>query len=303
MKYGKITALLLMLLLITGILFGCGSAYKSDDVPFDNEMAQEVTEAPAGSLLEDGELPPAEGQSPDQKLIRTVSIHAETEDLDKFLTGLNEKIVELNGYVEQQEIYNGSAYAGRRYRNLHMTIRIPAENLETFAGQVEEAANVVSKNTSTEDVTLSYVDTESRIEALKTEQTRLMELLKQAESMEDLLEIEGRLTDVRYELESFESQLRVLENKVSYSTVELSAEEVVEFTPVEEETVWQRISHGFVDSLKGLGNGIVECFVFIMANLPYLLVIGGIIALIVFLIIHGRKKRRNRKNQKPESEK
>ena len=67
----------------------------------------------------------------------------------------------------------------------------------------------------TENVTLQYVSTESRVKALETEQTRLLELLENAETMEDLLTIEARLTDVRWELENYASQLRVLDNQVN----------------------------------------------------------------------------------------
>ncbi len=36
-----------------------------------------------------------------------------------------------------------------------------------------------------------------------------MELLSTAENMEDLLAIESKLSDIRYEIESYESQLRL----------------------------------------------------------------------------------------------
>ena len=56
---------------------------------------------------------------------------------------------------------------------------------------VSEIGNVTQKNESVEDVTLQYVDVESRKKALETEQERLMELLSSAENMEDLLAIES----------------------------------------------------------------------------------------------------------------
>ena len=68
-------------------------------------------------------------------------------------------------------------------------------------------------------MTLQYVDLESHKKALTTEQDRLIELMEQAETVEDIITIEGRLSEVRYQLESMESQLRTYDNKIDYSTV------------------------------------------------------------------------------------
>mgnify|MGYP002226154573 CR=1 FL=1 len=85
-------------------------------------------------------------------------------------------------------------------------------------------------------MTLTYVDLQSHRDALQTEQERLLQLLEQAESIEDIITIEQRLSDVRYQLESMESQLRSYDNQVDYSTVYLYIDEVEVYTPVEEET-------------------------------------------------------------------
>ena len=139
------------------------------------------------------------------------------------------------------------------------------------------------------------MDTESRLAALETEEERLLELLAQAETMSDLLEIESRLTDVRYELESAASQLRLYDNQIDYATIYLSIDEVLEYTPVEEPGIWERITDGFADSLKGLGDGIVNLGVWIVVNSPYLVVYGLILAGVWVCI---RKLRRRRKNKK-----
>ena len=118
-----------------------------------------------------------------------------------------------------------------------------------------------------------------------------------AETMTDLLEIEARLTDVRYELESVTSQLNVLKNQVSYSTVNLYISEVIEYTPVEEETFWQRVTGGFRESLEDLGNAIVDITVFLLTKLPYIVVLG-VITLVVIVII--RRARRTKLKTPPQ---
>ena len=154
---------------------------------------------------------------------------------------------------------------------------------------------MVSSSRSAEDITLSYVDTETRITALETERERLLELMEQAETMSDLLEIESRLTDVNYELERYGSRLRTMDNQVSYATIYLSVREVKEYTPVAEQTLWEKISSGFLDSLKGLGTGIVNFFAWIVIKLPYLVVYGLILWGLGILIHRWRRRRAARK--------
>lgn len=285
MKMKNIVALLLVALLLTG----CGAkSVASDSVSYDtNEMIAETGAAMAPEML-DTKTTVEEGR----KWIVTMDMSVETQDLDAALSQLGDQIGGFEGYVENQNIHNGSSYSGRRYRSANLTIRIPVAKTEEFTAQVGDICHVVSQNKQQEDVTLTYVATESRLNALKTEETRLLELLAQAEDMSDLLQIEARLTDVRYELESVTSQLRVLENQVDYATIHLFIEEVRDYTDTEEDkTVWQRISGGFVDSLRGIATGALELAIWTLANLPYLVLFGGIGFAIVVIVKKFRKRK------------
>ena len=292
---------LLVITLCVGLLTGCGGgkgASTDAAVGVLNDAAEgyvEYSKESATSLSGSGSsVTPVEATN--QKLIRKFNIEAETEDLDGLLTAITEKIRQLGGYIQEQETYNGSPSAQRRYRRSTMTIRIPADKLDEFVEKVTEESNIISSNETTDDVTLNYVAIESRIAALQTEQTRLLELLAKAETTADLLEIEKRLTEVRTDLESITSELRVLDNQVNYGTVHLSVSEVKEYTVVEEpETVWQRIGTGFMQSLKGLGNFFTDLFVFIIVASPYLVFIAVIIV-VVLLIIRASKKKKQKKN-------
>lgn len=238
-----------------------------------------------------------------QKLIRTMTLETETEDLDTLLASLDQKIKTLGGYVENKNIRNGSANASRRYRYANLTIRVPVDQLDAFVEHVSGASNVVHYSENAKDITLSYVATQSRITALETEQTRLLELLAQAENMSDLLQIEQRLTDVRTELEQVTSQLRLYDNLVDYGTIELSVTEVQEYTPVEKETMWQRMGSGLKSSWQALGEFSENLLVFVVSALPWLIPLCIILAL---LIVAGKKRRARRaerkakKTQQPE---
>jgi len=305
MKGTKFFALLLALLLL---LTACGGSSVSQKA--DYAVREEaVAEAPmamnaASDTLTTSGSGGSTAMPENRKWIITVDMNAETDDLDAMLGALDERILAMNGYVEDQSIYNGSAYADRRYRNANLTVRIPAETVEQFTEEVSGISNVVRKQTYKEDVTLRYVDTESRKKALETEETRLLERLAQAETMSDLLEIEGRLTEVRYQLESAASQLRTYDNQINYATIYLYIEEVQEYTPVAEKTVWQRITEGFADSLEDLGESLVDIFVWLIVASPFLLVYGGILAVIILLTRKLRKgvKLRRKKNAPPQEE-
>ena len=293
----KLTALLLAALMVAALFAGCG-AQASDSyngMEMGNRVEMDMAEPGEGiyGSTADSSTGSSGTQFKDQKLIKTVELRAETEDLDALLPQLVDKISALGGYTEYQNIYNGSAYGNYyRSRSAEITIRIPADKLSQFVTEVEGFSNVISKTESVDDVTLQYVDTQGRLEALQAEHDRLVELMDQAETLTDLLTIEERLTDVRYELESVASRLRVLENQVSYATIELYIDEVEVLTEVEEPSVWQRISTGFVENLKDVGDALVDLFVWIITYSPQLLILAGVITLIVWLC---RRALRNRK--------
>ena len=294
----KILSLLLCAALLLG-LTACGGSSKTEVMYSAGAMAEQAApmEAPMaadnavslkGSNAGSTALP--EGR----KWIITIDMNVETDDLELLMADLDQKINALGGYVEDQNIHNGSNYASRRYRNANLTIRIPDENVDQFTSEVSGLANVVSQNLRREDISLKYVATSSRVTALETEEARLLELLAEADNMTDLLEIEARLTDVRYELENYASQLRLYDNQIDYATIYLNISEVQEYTPVEEPTFFERIKTTFSDALEGLGNGIVNITVFLVGNSPDILTFG-IIALVVFKLRKRRGEAPSRK--------
>ena len=283
------------------VLAGCGaSSIKStmDQAVREDAGMGEVTESmkveSETGLSSSSAAPQVEDSN--RKLIKTVEMTVETKEYDEMLAGLNEQIKAYGGYVEHMNTYNGSIYSGRSYsRNASMTIRVPEDKLEEFLEEVTNISNVVRRSEKVDDVTLAYVDLSSHKEALQTEQMRLLELLKKAESVEDIITIEKRLSDVRYQIESMESQLRTYDNQISYSTVYLEIDEVKELTPVKEETVWEQISGGFVDSLVSLKDGFVEIVIWVAVNSPFLVIWAAVIIVFVLLIRRHAAKSRIRK--------
>ena len=297
----KYLSLLLSLALLAVLLTGCGSAGKSaasyDSGMVEYAVSDEAAMAPAeGAAMKNTAADTGSTQLPqNRKWIVTVNLTAETDDLDALRSALDEKIAALNGYVEDQSVYNGSIYdSGRRYRSANLTVRIPADSIDAFLQDVGGLANIVRQNKSIEDVTLSYVATESRLKALETEEARLLELLSQAETMTDLLEIEARLSEVRSELENYASQKRLYDNQIDYATIYIAIEEVQEYTPTEEPSLWERIRDGFKDNLEGVGEGLLDVLVWFIVSIPTLVVLA-VVVLILVLIVRGIRRRRKAK--------
>ena len=301
----KYLSIVLCLLLAAALLTGCGSSKSSSAQSYDMEyavessavMADSASGALNGSAADTGSTVLPESR----KWIVTVNLTAETDDLDALRSALDEKIAAFQGYVEDLSAYNGSTYSsGRRYRSANLTIRIPADQVDAFLQDVGGIANIVRQNKSIEDVTLSYVATESRLKALETEEARLLELLSQAENMSDLLEIEERLSEVRYELENYASQKRLYDNQIDYATVYLAIEEVQEYTPVEEPTLWERIRDGFKDNLESVGEGLLDVLVWFIVSIPTLVVLAIVVLIVVLTVKRIRRRRAAKKAAKQQ---
>ena len=290
------TISLVLLLLLIGLLAGCGAKSESampaaaPEAAAPMEQTEEVIFDESATGADDG----GTAMPIDQKLIRTVYMDAETQSMTDLLAWMDSRVTSLGGYYEQKSVYRrGSRDDGSYYHSGDFMIRIPAENLDQFVSQVGEKANVTSNSESTENVTLQYVSTQSRVEALEVEQDRLLELLENAETMEDLLTIEERLTDVRWELENYASQLRVLDNQVNYSTIHLSVWEVDEPTVIAERTVWQKIGDGFAENAGDVWDGLVNFFIWLITAIPYLIplaLIAGVVVVVLKLTVFRKKK-------------
>lgn len=218
-----------------------------------------------------------------RKLIKTVRLEMQTKEFDALTDGLVKKVQEMDGYIESSAMW-GNSYYNSSTRSSEYTVRVPADRLNEFIDVVGGLGNITYKNESVEDVTLQYVDVESRKKALETEQDRLLELLEQAENLEDLLAIESRLSEVRYELENYGSQKRYLDNQIDYSTVYLTVTEVERITETGKKTFFEEIAERFGNSLYTVGFGMREFVIVLVGSLPVLAVWVLVIAVVVLAV-------------------
>lgn len=296
-------ALMFAFVMVMGLLTACGVTAPqvmkevSYDAYYEPEtyIASEDVAYGTGAVANrsNKSAAPAAELPQNHKWIITMSLNAETNDLDAALAAVSSRINGMGGYIESQQINNNSSY--RRTRSASMTVRIPAEVVDDFVNEVSGVTNITSNSRFVRDVTLAYTDTEGRVNALKTEEQRLLELMEQAEKMSDLLEVESRLTEVRYQLESYASQLRLYDNQIDYATVDIYITEVETYTPVEQPGFFQRIREGLADSIVDLGETIVNVIVWLIVDLPYLIVLALLLWGCTVLVKRQLRKRKAKK--------
>ncbi|MDD3193465.1 MAG: DUF4349 domain-containing protein [Oscillospiraceae bacterium] len=290
-------------ILLFSMLTGCsavGMADKSNSTAAytpmaqgENELVQQDTDTGEAGFSASSAMAPA-NLSVDRKIIWTVDMEVETLTFDAFLSSLEEAVQTFGGYMEGSSISGDSIqYTSNRYGTL--TIRIPSGKLDDFLSQVGQIGTVTYTNKSSEDVTLDYVDIESRIATLKVEQERLLALLESAQDLESVIQLESRLSEVRYQLESYTSTQNRYDSLIDYSTVSLSVREVQRVTAVHDQSVGQRIAAGWSETIYQLKNGVVDFFVWFVVNLPYLLIWALFAGLILWFCLRYTKKRRSQK--------
>lgn len=234
-----------------------------------------------------------------RKVIKTANLNLQTLEFEVFSAALEQKIAETGAYLQYADVSGSDYYGGRKSANY--TIRVPEANLDLFLAGIEGIATVTNKTLGEEDVTLSYVDTEARIKTLEIEQERLLALLEKAEDLDSIIMLEQRLSEVRYSIESYQSKLRTYDDKITYSTVRIYVYEVTRVQEKEPETVWERISSGWADTMYDISTGAQDFLVWAVVNLPYL-VFWGIVLVVLVVVLKKKKAKRIARKSGKQSE-
>ena len=184
-----------------------------------------------------------------------------------------------------------------RYGNY--VIRLPEENFSAFLDQSGTLGYVVRRSESSENVSQAYYDTETRLAAQRTKQERLQALLAEAEVMEDIISLESALSDVEYEIEQYSSTMNQYDSLVSFSTIDLTLQEVTKVTeePGETSSLGAKMAAGFSASLEGLVDGFQGMLIWISYH------VFGLVVLAAAGVVIGRSiLRKKRKESRKEGQ-
>ncbi|WP_419957565.1 DUF4349 domain-containing protein [Psychrobacillus psychrotolerans] len=255
----------------------------SDSAEFETKEEQSVdAEREQESVAEETAAPST------RMIIHQARISTNVKDLKKAQHNMEQRVKDYGGYIVESNVYleSDETSSGK------MIVRIPEKHFETFLSEAElEASKVLEKNVTGQDVTEQYVDLSSRVKSKRAVEERLLAFMKDAEKTEDLLKISSDLAKVQEEIEVLVGKIKYLENQTSFSTIELTMFENRVIIPEIENkdlNTWEKTKKQFITStnaLLSIGSGII---VFIVGNLPVLILVT-IITVAVFWIIKKRK--------------
>lgn len=305
--------MLIMCMILTVGLTACGSTYDSasewnknsgyapgfesdmsfDDYDSDNTNGNDIENINNGDYS--------------QKLILRYSREYQSKDFDKSYAYIENKVKEFGGYIESSNIY------GYIDRTASLVLRIPTARVDEFLKEDGELGTRISNSQSAEDITLQYYDVKAHIETLETKRTRLLELLKDAKDVADIITIESQLSDCEYEINKLTSTMKLYDNLVLYTTINLTIYEVRDIEAVGEDSVAQRIGKGFVANFHDVCDRIVDFVIWLITSVPYIVLIAlfGLFLFIIFKVLGfvdkklfkpARDKRKLKKKEKEDKE-
>ncbi len=265
-----------------------GADMFADNGSYRNET---YTDEMAGAITEDSvHLQSSTGTTSkptdNRKIVKKANISIRTKEYDIFMTALSQKIEQYGGYVEASEEYN---YSTNSNRNANMRVKVPAESLDKFIEELSVIGTVTSKSVTSSDITDSYINVESQIKALETEEKTLLGILEKAQSLTDVIELQQRLSQVRADLDSLKTQKQQYDGMVSFSGITLDINEVDRVVEGDD-TFFGEIKEKLMNNLYDLGDFFRELAINLIAALPYIAIIGVVAVIVIVIVKKVRRK-------------
>ncbi|MDN3723064.1 DUF4349 domain-containing protein [Aequorivita sp. SDUM287046] len=247
---------------------------------YDNETTMSAMDVAEESAVIQQRIENASPELEDQKIIKTARLVFETPDIEN----THQKILQL---ASQHKGLVQSDNSGKDYNRIYkdLTVRIPTENFQQFINAISEEVKYFDQRTiSRQDVSEEFVDLEARLKAKRILEERYLELLKKANKVEEMLQIERELSNIREEIEARQGRLQYLQNQVAMSTVN------IEFYKTTAETgITQSYGQKMKNAFQGGWNGISIFFLGILYLWPLFLV-AIVIVIILRIFLKRRKK-------------
>ena len=254
----------------------------------------------------------------EQKLVYTSSVDIQTKEMDSALSTIYSLIEQYGGIIQSKRlndvdsVYYDDYFSDSYYYNhrtgssAYIFIRIPQKNYINFMSGISQDGNslfVTDVTEVIENMTDTYYDIENRLNTLYAERDRLYTFMSEAKSVSEMLDIEARLTDVLYSIESATNRKTTIDNDVDYAKITLNIREVLKYNePVGvQKTLWERIKIYISDSGSSFADtleGVLKAFIYL---LPHLILIG-IAVFVVMKLVKWYRKNHHKKNKKKKVE-
>jgi hypothetical protein len=283
-----------------------GFAYGGTGGDFAGEM-EEAPAAPAEPQLDaDAVGQPSTGNSVDGQnqaverlIIRTGNISVTVDDTEEVAGAIEARVNEMAGngaFVVSTNVYGGSTDVSPQ---ISMEIRVPAQNFDEVMDWLASLATegtTPSISQTGQDVTEEYVDLAARLESLEAARLRLLEIMENSQTTEELLQAEAQLTQREAEIESIKGRMQYLEQSSDLSSITITLYPYILSQPVD--TRWrpaETVREAFeslVESLRVVGDGLIFIAVFCG---PWLIVIIPVLYFLIRFIRTQVRRRRERR--------
>lgn len=273
------------------------SASSNMSVTFSESMANAPVPQPeeAGGLGDNykykSETTSANSPEVQRKMIMDGSVSLETFDFEKSISLLDQLITSVGGFSESRTV-RGKRTDSYGLRSANYVIRVPAERFEAVLKEMGTIGTVLESNSQGTDITDQYYDSETRIKTLKVQEQTLLDILAKATKLEDVITLESRISEVRYEIEKLENTLKNYDRLVALSRITIYISEVDDKTETKPvlKTLNERVAGSFSQSLEDLKTGF-EDFLVWLAGSWITLIFLTLIGLILYHIIKRKRKK------------
>jgi hypothetical protein len=198
-------------------------------------------------------------------IIKSANLNIKAEDVDSVHSYVENILKNYQAYSVNSSI---NQYDNRK--NLNMLIRVPMEKFDQLLKKIETfGVKTESKDVSLSDVTEEYIDKKSRLKTKLEVEQQYKTILKQAKTVDDILQVSQKLGEIREEIESTEGRIKYLEHQVSLSTINLSVYQQLPSDIVEqpEDSFMNRVINSVARgwrSLVSLILGVIEAWYLIL---------------------------------------
>lgn len=217
------------------------------------------------------------------KIIRTGVLDIEVEDYKKARAAISKTVNDLHGYIEHEDETSDS-YAIRNT----LSIRVPSASFDNLMNDLGNAAKEVHRRqVNVQDVSAEYYDTEARKKAQQAAEQRYIELLKQARTVGEVMEVQQKIDEIQENVEANQGRLNYLNDQVQYSTIALTVVKNFQYAPSDSPNFFSRMGSAFGNGWQG----VLQFFIRVIALWPFWLAVGFVTWMVRRLIKRRRKKR------------
>ncbi len=227
----------------------------------------------------------------ERKIVRNAELNLETaapEEAQQKITAIADS---KSGFVVESQQSSSDVKTMTR-DIITMTVRVPAAKFSETLDEIRKTASrVLVETIKSDDVTEEFIDVEARLKAKKSLEAQFLEIMKRANSVDDALNVQRQLAEVRGEIEKIEGRKRFLENQASFSTIKIRMQTPAAFSANSSGFFYQlrqSIGTGFDFAL----NFMLGLVTFLIAILPFVLFIVLPICLILRYLWRKWRKRK-----------